>query len=605
MAGQALAFLLIEHSARLDQDGDVLLQTPITLNSANYDYGGPVNIIQLSDGNLAVFWSEMEMVRNGHLPPVVSQEIEVQIFNQEGGAVMQTPLTITNAAAAPIDVITLSDGNIAVLWNDSGIKAQILDQNGNSILAGGMPVTIAGSENAPEVRTGSFAELSDGSIAIFWNSADYSSTSFQILDQNGNCLPAPITVNNVITGFNVLPNGGLLVYWDEEIELNPDDWNNPDYTGELHYVDEIKGLIFNSAWSATATTLLTLNDQSAMPTSVTQLPDGDIVVFFYGTNGYNAQIVDLNGNQVPIGELTPPAQDISLKDLGNTLLTNPYFDIGSFSQYASDQLFSLSSVSDVLTNDDKAVSPIFKSLLNAKSDLDASGQGQIDPALIQKLVNDALAESGLAAITDNNSKEMNVAMMLAEILKNPNDDQKKLLDVVESMMNEVSKTENTSPELQKAENDMLEAVAKILLAQAIPDLLKEGDISNIKGLFKELTEKKDAIMSTYQEATKPYFEAIKDLLTKNMGVVTNSGIVSKEMLEKELSKASPNDLEKILEKLRAKPNKTKDEEAILQAEAGYREKYLEPGKKLLEEEMKTILKEFANKINTALEGKKK
>ena len=285
-----------------------------------------------------------------------------------------------------------------------------------------------------------------------------------------------------------------------------------------------------------------------------------------------------------------------------TTLSNPYTYDNKYGSYELYSNMSSDSTATASILESNITTSIFKGLLKNTSE-----GGEMDSGLVKKLVDKSIADMGLnTSITDQTrTAEMEIASKLADILKNPTDDQKKLLDVVESMMNEVAKTENTSPELQKAENDMLEAVAKVLLAQAIPDLLKEGDISGVKTIFKDLGDKKNAIMFTYQETTKPYFEAIKDLLTKNMGVITDSGIISKDMLEKELAKASPNQLEKILEKLRAKPNKTKDEEAILQIEAKYKEQYLEPGKKLLEEQMKAMLKEFAGRINTALTEKKK
>ena len=82
----------------------------------------------------------------------------------------------------------------------------------------------------------------------------------------------------------------------------------------------------------------------------------------------------------------------------NNLLTYDY-DLTRYSDSAGKNGLTLGL-------DNTTVTSIFKGLLNSEDDLTTSGSGQIDPELLQKLVNRALEESGLADITDAASKEM-------------------------------------------------------------------------------------------------------------------------------------------------------------------------------------------------------
>ncbi|MCX5679897.1 MAG: hypothetical protein NTZ95_04495, partial [Candidatus Omnitrophica bacterium] len=96
-----------------------------------------------------------------------------------------------------------------------------------------------------------------------------------------------------------------------------------------------------------------------------------------------------------------------------------------------------------------------------------------------------------------------IMFALANILKNPTEDQKLILDAVESLLNDMKNLEEkagTNPELNKAESDLLQMVASVLLAQGVPDLLKEGDIEGVKGIFRDLGASKDKIMLDYAQS---------------------------------------------------------------------------------------------------------
>ncbi|MCX5686555.1 MAG: dockerin type I domain-containing protein [Candidatus Omnitrophica bacterium] len=186
--------------------------------------------------------------------------------------------------------------------------------------------------------------------------------------------------------------------------------------------------------------------------------------------------------------------------------------------------------------------------------------------------------------------------------KDLTEDQKVLMDTISNFlkdMNDIEKVVGENPELKKASDNLIQMVANILLAQAIPDLLKEGDLANIKGTFDDLNSSKARIISGYMESTKPYYEEVKKLLEKNANALNLSlgGI-----LEKELREAPRSEIEKVLAKIRSKEKRSFEEDYILQQEAKIKAKYIDPSKKKLEEDMKVILQDATKKLNATLEN---
>lgn len=193
--------------------------------------------------------------------------------------------------------------------------------------------------------------------------------------------------------------------------------------------------------------------------------------------------------------------------------------------------------------------------------------------------------------------------MLASILDNPNDDQKQVLGLVEDFLNDMSKIaeDSSSPEaIRKVSDGLIQAVAAVLIAQAIPDLLTEGDMANIKNTFTELGAAKGRVLSEYNDSIKPYYEEAKKVLLNNISVLQLNNIVSKDMKEEELEKLEPNEIDKIFKKLHNITNKSSSEEYILKQEAKYRKAYIEPNQKVLEDRMKGLIKDFTERLSKVL-----
>ncbi len=289
------------------------------------------------------------------------------------------------------------------------------------------------------------------------------------------------------------------------------------------------------------------------------------------------------------------------QNLTNTLLRTEINDygIGSLSEAnANDRQKWISS---------SELSPMISGLLKSRDNILVKEGGQIDANVIRKIIDDATIKASLSVPIEISSDEMRLAMTLANIIKDPTEVQKAMLDTIKGLLNEVDKQQNEtdSPELKKASDDLLQMVASVLIAQAIPDLLKEGDVAGVKNIFTELNAMKMNIMTDYTESVKPYYDEIKKLLSKNIALLQLNNIVSKSMMAEEMAKLEPNQLDKILEKLRKASNKSFEEEYILQQEAKYRRQYIDPNKKVLEERMKGMMKDFTERLSKALEATKK
>ena len=263
------------------------------------------------------------------------------------------------------------------------------------------------------------------------------------------------------------------------------------------------------------------------------------------------------------------------------------------------------------SNKDALASP---SLLSMKKyDRSAVAAGPLENLDIVRAIRDKMSDEGLAAYGTGNMEKIigdktAFVTILSGILNNPTREQKEILEAAEAILKDINNVlgeSGQSPELTKAQNELIQMVANVLLAQAMPDLLKSGEMAGIRDVFKDLDTQKTKVMLNYQTATKPYYESIKKDLTKNMAILQLNNIFSKGMIEAELKNASRSDIDKIIQKLRKSSDKFFEKDYILQQEAKYRANYLDPNKKKLEADTRTMLNEFTKRLSEKLEQAKK
>ncbi len=247
--------------------------------------------------------------------------------------------------------------------------------------------------------------------------------------------------------------------------------------------------------------------------------------------------------------------------------------------------------------------------LNSAGMLNAEGMpdGVLDPALLAELLAGVLEESAfMASMGELTSQEMQMVMMLASIINNPTIEQQEILDVLEALISQVQKmAEDTgsAPELEQTSDDFTQMVAAVLLAQALPGLLKEGDMSNVKGIFGDLDREKSNILLQYGQQASRYYELIAEELAANMTTLQIKGLLKKNITaEEELTKLPFDQIDAIVKKIRNAKDKTITEERVLKAEAKYREEHLMPAKRMLEQNMKTLLQGFTKKLFGVLDG---
>jgi hypothetical protein len=90
-----------------------------------------------------------------------------------------------------------------------------------------------------------------------------------------------------------------------------------------------------------------------------------------------------------------------------------------------------------------------------------------------------------------------------------------------------------------------------------------------------------------------------------MAILQFKDIISNKMIRDELERIPRNELDKIMQKLRQSKDKSFEEEYILQQEAKYRKAYIEPNKKILEDNMKGMMNLFTQRLSKVLESTEK
>jgi len=585
-----------------DTAGRALFSNPYTLAS---NLNGVIinNVTTFSNGNLAVFWLEYGMDSK--------YSLKEQVFDAGGKALLSNPYTIAvNTKYASLQNVTaLSNGNLAVFWyeraadnGDYSFKTQIFDTGGRALL----PNSYSLANNFGNVALSNVTALSNGNFAVFWNEMgmDFKyAFKTQVFDSRGQALlSSPYSLANNLKNFGmdnvtVLSDGNLAVFWNE---IGADS----NYLLKAQVFDRGGRALFSNPY------VLTNNRYSASVYNITALSDGRFAIFWkqYGADKtlLTSQVLDSTGKGMTFENFSKSISDAAVNRLmqgmaANQLL-NPY-SAPSIAQTSIQLPFNFENGKAIIA--DKGLGEVFKGLLANTDRLKGDAAGAMNPTAIAKIVQDSLQASALALPGGQiDPKEMEIAMKLASIMQNPTDDQKLILDVALSMMN-AEKDGSKSPELKKASDDLLQMVAAVLIAQAMPDLLKEGDAANIKNAFSELNNSKVKIMLEYNEAVKPYYGEIKKLLSKNIALLQLNNIVSKSMMAEELNRLEPNEVDKIFDKLRKASNGSFEEEYILQQEAKYRKAYIEPNKRVLEDKMKTMMKEFTQRLSGILEGTKK
>lgn len=167
---------------------------------------------------------------------------------------------------------------------------------------------------------------------------------------------------------------------------------------------------------------------------------------------------------------------------------------------------------------------------------------------------------------------------------------------------EAATSEPVLPEMKKAQDELVHAIATIILSQAMPDLINEKDAYNLKSIFSGIERMKTDALEQYQHTTKVYYEELKKTLSKNIALLQLKNILSGNMSQEDMDNLPRGEIDRIIKKIRDINDRTFEEEYILQQEAKYREKYKEPAKNLLEEKLRLGLKHFTGKVSAALEN---
>lgn len=341
------------------------------------------------------------------------------------------------------------------------------------------------------------------------------------------------------------------------------------------------------------------------------IENSDVEIQNTDISGKTFQIITTNSD-VTIAESTPtestPSSLSTDDDTTSRRLSTYAGNISAYNIYGD---YDYSPIFNAVTGktlenplEGDKMSDLFKNLLAYKEGL-IDAKGLIDEALLARLVEEMLAEEAFAmSLTDiEGAKEeyMEVAQILLNLLQNPTEEQKGIIETIEALIDETEDIE--SEEIKKTQDALIQATSALLLAQGIPDLLKEGDIDAVKTLFTQLNQEKALIILEYQKIARLYYESIIKELASHMSTLQIKDILAKNLTEKDLMKLSPNKIDEILDKIRKRKDKTYTERYILRKANEYKERYLTPAKEKLEENMTILLRNFTQRLFSILDEK--
>ncbi len=586
--------------------GAALYSTSINLNPSWGLWGAGISgVYTFANGNIAIFWEE--------ITTSYKYALKYQIYDTAGVARYSAPLRLTSSSTLPAAQIAkvsrLANGNLAVFWRETNsaykesFKFQVLGPTGSALYS--TPVLLTGSSQLYDLSFESALTFANGNMAIIWterqNEVYNYSIKGQIIDKAGNLLYAApfIIANNSSMG---TVEGESVVFSNDKIILL---WS----TGSLlktQTIDSMGRLLHSSPVEVGNISYAYINGAAA-------LADGRTAVFWqeaYHAAPLKTQVLDSAGGFVSANTLKPAALNTSSANtLANNSLANSPFKSLKYNAL-SDRSSSDSSwgTSYVKAGDNtKSLKTYLKDKGVLVQDMLASARGPQEIA--DKTIRDSLKGSALATpVKDHNAADMETAMRLSNIVDNPTGDQRVILDTIKAILSETEKAKKgerdakANEELAKAEDSLLKAAASALLAQAMPDLIKKGDMANIKGIFQELDTQRNKIMLDYSIATKPYYENMIKDMANNIAMLQAKNLLNPNMSKDELSKLPPSELDKILDKIRNMKDKSFEEKYLLQREAEYRHDYLDPNNKKLEDNMKGMLSGFTGKINDVLKS---
>lgn len=221
---------------------------------------------------------------------------------------------------------------------------------------------------------------------------------------------------------------------------------------------------------------------------------------------------------------------------------------------------------------------------------------------------DALSSYSIFSDTATGSyARLMASSALLNMLKNPITGDENTINTILAIFNDLSKKDaegNTILSMGEVDG-LIKAIAATMLAQAIPDLLSGNDLANMKFAFLELSMERNQILKNYDASTKLYYDEMVKEIVSNLEIFQLNGMVSKEIAKKDLARMPRNEIDVIIEKIRKEQKRSAETEHIIQQEAKYRKLYIDPNKKIMEDRTKAMIKNYVNKVNSAMESASK
>ena len=272
-----------------------------------------------------------------HKSDVGQGDLVLKIYNAAGAGTLSSAIAVNTIVVGDqfnADVQVLTNGNIAVVWNNAGtdIRMRLFDSAGAALLATEIQVDVAdaAADNSPKITS-----LSGGGFVVVYNTRSGilpdsdEGVSARIFDAAGN--PGnEIILNTKLSGVQAEPSvigtgdGGFMAVWAGQDESN--------------ITFQIRGQVFDSTGARVGSEFIVSTvsfDGASSGPSLAQLADGRIVVTWETqTSGFSpeihSQILDprdgiVNGS---IGNDTLYGNDTLADEINGQLGNDTMFGLG-------------------------------------------------------------------------------------------------------------------------------------------------------------------------------------------------------------------------------------------------------------------------------------
>lgn len=190
-----------------------------------------------------------------------------------------------------------------------------------------------------------------------------------------------------------------------------------------------------------------------------------------------------------------------------------------------------------------------------------------------------------------------IASLLSDILKNPTNNEKEILDFAEKFLGQEDAVneKNESDISDNAEDKIIAALTGIMIAGRI-----EGEqninFSRIKRLFGNFTKEKNSMLALYEQTVSVYYDMVSKEISQNLGGAELSEILLNKLSKEDDARLKRSEIDKYVKELRNKTEKTEAELKLIASIDEMETQYMAPAKELFKTQINSCMERFYSNL---------